>query len=176
MPHGSRAFRRLRAGWRPFSPRSICLRIPSRRRASRQSKRSSHSPTQFSVSRLRSELVSRWIAFRKCSLYIFAVAGLLLNKVPRPEEKAALSEAVYHTLKEFSSRGPAAITSRDTRRFETVRSDGTFSAPLIHALSFKGPYSFGLYCKCRGCRVNGGACASRRRDIPHVLIVSQATH
>ncbi|KAJ7472963.1 hypothetical protein B0H11DRAFT_1345488 [Mycena galericulata] len=52
---------------------------------------------------------------------IRTLAGLLLNKVPRPEEKAALAEALFHALREFSSRGPAAITSRETRRFETIR-------------------------------------------------------
>ncbi|KAF8189626.1 hypothetical protein K438DRAFT_2019046 [Mycena galopus ATCC 62051] len=52
---------------------------------------------------------------------IRALAVLLFNKVPRPEEKAALAEAFYHALLDFSSRGPAAITSRATRRFETVR-------------------------------------------------------
>ncbi|KAF8148358.1 hypothetical protein K438DRAFT_1989266 [Mycena galopus ATCC 62051] len=52
---------------------------------------------------------------------IRALAVLLFNKVPRPEEKAALAEALYHGLLDFSSRGPAAITSRATRRFETVR-------------------------------------------------------
>ncbi|KAJ7737751.1 hypothetical protein B0H16DRAFT_103670 [Mycena metata] len=52
---------------------------------------------------------------------IRTLAGLLLNKVPRPEEKAALAEALFHALKEFSSRGPPVITSRNDRRFETVR-------------------------------------------------------
>jgi hypothetical protein len=50
------------------------------------------------------------------------VAGLLLNKVPRAEEKAALAEVLFHALKEFSWRGPQAITSREERRFETVGS------------------------------------------------------
>lgn len=49
------------------------------------------------------------------------LVGLFLNRVPGPEEKAALSEAVYQALAEFSSRGPHAIVSRETRRFETVR-------------------------------------------------------
>ncbi|KAJ7739067.1 hypothetical protein DFH07DRAFT_840632 [Mycena maculata] len=49
------------------------------------------------------------------------LAELLLNKVPRPEDKAALAEALFHALDEFSSRGPDAITSREKRRFETVR-------------------------------------------------------
>ncbi|KAJ7714801.1 hypothetical protein B0H16DRAFT_514129 [Mycena metata] len=49
------------------------------------------------------------------------LAALFLNKAPRPEEKAALAEALYHALGEFSSRGPSAIVTRDTRRFETVR-------------------------------------------------------
>ncbi|KAJ7689505.1 hypothetical protein B0H14DRAFT_3051045, partial [Mycena olivaceomarginata] len=35
--------------------------------------------------------------------------------------KAALAEALYHALKDFSSRGPAAIANRETRRFETAR-------------------------------------------------------
>ncbi|KAJ7021307.1 hypothetical protein C8F04DRAFT_1141408 [Mycena alexandri] len=52
---------------------------------------------------------------------IRTLAGLLLNKVPQPEEKAALSAALFHAVGEFSWRGPAAITTRDTRRFETVR-------------------------------------------------------
>ncbi|KAF7335602.1 putative bifunctional E2/E3 enzyme [Mycena venus] len=52
---------------------------------------------------------------------IRTLAGLLLNKVPRAEEKAALSEALFHALKEFSWRGPQAIISHETRRFETVR-------------------------------------------------------
>jgi hypothetical protein len=54
-------------------------------------------------------------------LLFFPVASLLLNKVPQPEEKAALAEALFHALKEFSARGPQEITSRETRRFETVR-------------------------------------------------------
>ncbi|KAJ6518100.1 hypothetical protein C8R47DRAFT_1086007, partial [Mycena vitilis] len=49
------------------------------------------------------------------------LAALLLNKVPRAEEKAALAEALYHALGEFSSRGPSTIISRETRRFETTR-------------------------------------------------------
>ncbi|KAJ7446553.1 hypothetical protein FB451DRAFT_1412223 [Mycena latifolia] len=49
------------------------------------------------------------------------LAALFLNKVPRPEDKAALTEAIYQALAEFSSRGPYAITGRETRRFETVR-------------------------------------------------------
>ncbi|KAJ7155009.1 hypothetical protein C8R46DRAFT_1226970 [Mycena filopes] len=52
---------------------------------------------------------------------IRTLAGLIMNKVPRPEEKAALAEALFCGLKEFSSRGPQVITSRDDRRFETVR-------------------------------------------------------
>lgn len=50
------------------------------------------------------------------------MAELFLNKVPRAAEKAALAEALFHALGEFSSRGPYAITSRETRRFETVDS------------------------------------------------------
>ncbi|KAJ6627690.1 hypothetical protein B0H10DRAFT_2210207 [Mycena sp. CBHHK59/15] len=49
------------------------------------------------------------------------LAGLLLNKVPWPKEKAALAEALFHALDEFSSRGPAAIVNNPERRFETVR-------------------------------------------------------
>ncbi|KAJ7472928.1 hypothetical protein B0H11DRAFT_1919124 [Mycena galericulata] len=37
------------------------------------------------------------------------LAGLFLNKVPRPEDKAALGEALYHALKEFSASGPSVI-------------------------------------------------------------------
>ncbi|KAJ7831405.1 hypothetical protein B0H14DRAFT_3872232, partial [Mycena olivaceomarginata] len=47
-------------------------------------------------------------------------AALILNKVPSPKERAALAEVPYHALGEFSSRDPAAITARETRRFETV--------------------------------------------------------
>ncbi|KAJ7484167.1 hypothetical protein FB451DRAFT_1169243 [Mycena latifolia] len=52
---------------------------------------------------------------------IRTLAELLLNKVPQPENKSALAEALYHALTEFSSRAPYAITSREPRRFETVR-------------------------------------------------------
>ncbi|KAJ7728334.1 hypothetical protein B0H16DRAFT_242968 [Mycena metata] len=52
---------------------------------------------------------------------IRTLAALLLNKVPQPEEKAALSAALFHAVGEFSWRGPAAITTRETRCFETVR-------------------------------------------------------
>ncbi|KAJ7148093.1 hypothetical protein C8R43DRAFT_1108121 [Mycena crocata] len=52
---------------------------------------------------------------------IRTLAALILNKVPRPEEKAALAESLYHALNEFSARGPAAITKSKARRFETVR-------------------------------------------------------
>ncbi|KAJ7636660.1 hypothetical protein FB45DRAFT_1055980 [Roridomyces roridus] len=52
---------------------------------------------------------------------IRTLAILLLNKIPRPEEKAALAEAVYQALKEFSFAGPAAIRAKDGRRFETAR-------------------------------------------------------
>ncbi|KAJ6627692.1 hypothetical protein B0H10DRAFT_1905503 [Mycena sp. CBHHK59/15] len=49
------------------------------------------------------------------------LAALLLNKIPRPEEKAALAEALFHPLGEFAARGPPAICGRADRRFETVR-------------------------------------------------------
>ncbi|KAJ7648948.1 hypothetical protein DFH06DRAFT_1300213, partial [Mycena polygramma] len=52
---------------------------------------------------------------------IRTLAGLVRNKVPRPEDKTALAEALFHALKDFSSRGPHVITSQETRRFETAR-------------------------------------------------------
>ncbi|KAJ7636568.1 hypothetical protein FB45DRAFT_447877 [Roridomyces roridus] len=52
---------------------------------------------------------------------IRTMAALASKKVPRQEEKAALAEVLYQALGAFSSRGPAAIVGRDSRRFETVR-------------------------------------------------------
>ncbi|KAJ7670709.1 hypothetical protein DFH06DRAFT_1468485 [Mycena polygramma] len=52
---------------------------------------------------------------------IRTLAGLVRNKVPRPEDKTALAEALFHALKDFSSRGPHVITNQETRRFETAR-------------------------------------------------------
>ncbi|KAK7050214.1 putative bifunctional E2/E3 enzyme [Favolaschia claudopus] len=52
---------------------------------------------------------------------IRTLACLFLNKVPRPEEKAALAEAVFHALKEFAFRAPEAIVGNESRRFETAR-------------------------------------------------------
>jgi len=52
------------------------------------------------------------------------VGILFLNKNPRPEERAALSEALYQALEDFLSccvRGPVGITTNPARLFEAVR-------------------------------------------------------
>ncbi|KAJ7125758.1 hypothetical protein C8R43DRAFT_1135085 [Mycena crocata] len=67
------------------------------------------------------------------------LAALFLNKVPQPQEKAPLAEALYHALSEFSSRGPNAITSRETRRFETVRILLAYIATAADAVSLALP-------------------------------------
>ncbi|KAJ7106228.1 hypothetical protein C8R44DRAFT_805910 [Mycena epipterygia] len=79
-----------------------------------------HSVAQKGVAAEQKVLAVAYAIFRFPPA-IRTMAALLLNKVPLPQEKAALAEVLYHALREFSSRGPAAITSRETRRFETVR-------------------------------------------------------
>ncbi|KAJ6529334.1 hypothetical protein B0H19DRAFT_1384994 [Mycena capillaripes] len=69
---------------------------------------------------------------------IRTLAGLgLNNKVPRPEEKAALAEALFHALKDLSSRGSHDITSRATRRFGTGASNETIVDSDSLTLDFK---------------------------------------
>ncbi|KAJ6451921.1 hypothetical protein C8R45DRAFT_1041477 [Mycena sanguinolenta] len=80
----------------------------------------SHSVAQKGIAAEQKVLATAYAVLRFPPA-IRTLAGLLFNKVPRPEEKAALSESLYHALKDFSARGPAAITTRETRRFETVR-------------------------------------------------------
>jgi hypothetical protein len=51
------------------------------------------------------------------------VGILFLNRDARSEERAALSEALYHTLKDFlsgSTRGPSSIITDPTRLFEAA--------------------------------------------------------
>jgi hypothetical protein len=48
------------------------------------------------------------------------VGLLLLNATPQPQEKAALSEALYNALKDFSANGPEQIIRDPGRLFETV--------------------------------------------------------
>ncbi|KAG6918191.1 hypothetical protein DXG01_015979 [Tephrocybe rancida] len=50
-----------------------------------------------------------------------ALGVLLLNIVPQPQEKAALSEALFYALKEFLHAAPPAFTINPSRRFETAR-------------------------------------------------------
>ncbi|KAJ7735835.1 hypothetical protein DFH07DRAFT_967025 [Mycena maculata] len=68
------------------------------------------------------------------------LAGLFLNKVPGAEEKAALAEALYHALNEFSARGPGVITSQEKRRFETVRILLAYMAGAANASSGVAPH------------------------------------
>ncbi|KAF7342761.1 putative bifunctional E2/E3 enzyme [Mycena sanguinolenta] len=80
----------------------------------------SHSVAQKGIAAEQKVLATAYAVLRFPPA-IRTLAGLLFNKVPRPEEKAALAESLYHALKDFSARGPAAIITRETRRFETVR-------------------------------------------------------
>ena len=51
------------------------------------------------------------------------VGILFLNRDAGPEERAALSEALYYALKDLLSccaRGPTAITTNPNRSFEAV--------------------------------------------------------
>lgn len=48
------------------------------------------------------------------------VGLLFLNITPRPQEKAALSEALFHSLKDFVSTAASAFIDNHDRRFETV--------------------------------------------------------
>jgi hypothetical protein len=60
------------------------------------------------------------------------VGILLLNRDVRVEERAALSEAMYHALKDFlseTSHGPIAIISDPNRFFEAVRSSPLLPMP-----------------------------------------------
>ncbi|KAJ7581814.1 hypothetical protein C8J56DRAFT_1029289 [Mycena floridula] len=49
------------------------------------------------------------------------LAILLMNKVPEPEEKAALSEALFHAVLQYAHAGPAAIAHQPNRVFELIR-------------------------------------------------------
>jgi hypothetical protein len=63
------------------------------------------------------------ISYRSISSFFPSVGILFLNRDVRSEERAALSEAIYHALKDFlsgSCRGPAAIISNPNRFFEAV--------------------------------------------------------
>ncbi|KAJ6599763.1 hypothetical protein DFH09DRAFT_626245 [Mycena vulgaris] len=80
----------------------------------------SHSVAQKGVAGEQKVLALAYAIFRFPPA-IRTLAELLLNKVPRPEDKTALAEVLYHALAEFSSRGPYAIIRRESRRFETVR-------------------------------------------------------
>ncbi|KAG6844814.1 hypothetical protein H0H87_003481 [Tephrocybe sp. NHM501043] len=50
-----------------------------------------------------------------------ALGMLMLNIAPQPHEKAALSEALFHALRDFSQTASMAFTINTSRRFETVR-------------------------------------------------------
>ena len=45
---------------------------------------------------------------------------LLLNITPQPQEKVALSEALYNALQDFSVNGPEKIIRDPGRLFEMV--------------------------------------------------------
>ncbi|KAJ6599756.1 hypothetical protein DFH09DRAFT_1503902 [Mycena vulgaris] len=79
-----------------------------------------HSVAQKGVAAEQKVLALAYAIFRFPPA-IRTLAQLLLNKVPAPEDKTALSEILYHALNDFSARGPYAITNRQTRRFETAR-------------------------------------------------------
>ncbi|KAG6918190.1 hypothetical protein DXG01_015978 [Tephrocybe rancida] len=50
-----------------------------------------------------------------------ALGVLLLNVAPQPQEKAALAEALFHALQDFSHAASPAFTINPSRRFETAR-------------------------------------------------------
>ncbi|KAF8067680.1 hypothetical protein FPV67DRAFT_1669576 [Lyophyllum atratum] len=50
-----------------------------------------------------------------------ALGLLFLNVTPEPQEKAALSESLFHSLNDFSKAAPGPIVIDPSRRFETAR-------------------------------------------------------
>ncbi|GLB39236.1 hypothetical protein LshimejAT787_0603980 [Lyophyllum shimeji] len=50
-----------------------------------------------------------------------ALGLLLLNATLQPQEKAALSEALFRSLKDFASTAPVPVAINPARRFETAR-------------------------------------------------------
>jgi hypothetical protein len=66
-----------------------------------------------------------------CRIHFSVSVGILLNRDVRAEGRAALSEAGYHALKDFSSgicRGPIANISN--LLFEVVRSSPFLPMPF----------------------------------------------
>lgn len=97
------------------------------------------------------------------------MAGLLLNKVPRPEEKAALAEALYHALKDFSSRGPAAIANRETRRFETVSL--TTVCPLWRPIEIFISKKVRIFLAHLASAADAGSTATAQRPVEEISLI-----
>ncbi|KAG6886551.1 hypothetical protein C0992_003430 [Termitomyces sp. T32_za158] len=94
------------------------------------------------------KLLAVLYSFTRFPPAVRALELLLLNVVPQPQEKAALSEALFHSLKDFTSTAASAFIENQSRRFETVRillghflsvSDGVQSAAArpIEAVSLE---------------------------------------
>ena len=66
--------------------------------------------------------VHKYVSLVKYLIYYVLVGILFLNRDAYPEERAALSEALYHALKDFltSVKDAIAITTNHNRLFEAV--------------------------------------------------------